>query len=400
MQRRHRVLLIVFALLGLVASVAALYVHYRMLTTPDYTSFCDINATVSCQDVLSSSYSRVLGIPIAAGGAIWAGLVLLLAWRGMGSPAGERPARAAGYIFVLATLGLAVVFYFGYVSLFVLKHLCPLCITMYVAVIGTFATAAAAAGPLGSLPSNVGEDLGALRRDSAGATLTAVWIVAAIALIAFFPREQSVSAQAAAVAAAPTETLTPDELDQWHQWLDAQTPVAEMAPTAPVKVLVVKFNDFECPACRASYIEYKGTLDKYEAQYPTAFKYELRDFPLEAECGVGGLHPAACEAAVAVRLAKRTGREQPLEDWFYNHQEEMTRDTVKQAAKDIANVTDFDEEYAKVLPAVHADSLLGQKLGVNGTPTFFINGIRISSVLRVSYFDEAIRYELQKAGVR
>ena len=66
MQQRHRLLLIVFALLSLVASVAALYVHYRIMTTPDYTSFCDVNATVSCQDVLSSSYSRVAGIPIAA----------------------------------------------------------------------------------------------------------------------------------------------------------------------------------------------------------------------------------------------------------------------------------------------------------------------------------------------
>ena len=401
MQQRHRLLLIVFALLSLVASVAALYVHYRIMTTPDYTSFCDVNATVSCQDVLSSSYSRVAGIPIAAGGAIWAALVLLLAWRGMGSADRERASRAAGYIFVLATLGLAVVFYFGYISFFILKHLCPLCLTMYVGVIGTFATAASAAGPLGSLPSKVGEDLGAVRRDSTGATLAVVWIVAAVALLVFFPREQAVSAQqadTAATPAPPTEALTADQLEQWNQWLDAQPQAADVQPHDGVKVLVVKFNDYECPACRATYFEYKSIIAKYQAKYPGVFKYETRDFPLESECGVGGLHPAACEAAVAVRLAKRNGREKPLEDWFYNHQEEMTPDSVKQAAKDIGGVTDFDAEYKKVLPAVHEDSLLGQKLGVNGTPTFFINGIKVPS-LRPAYFDAAIAHELQKAGV-
>ena len=396
---RHRIWIIVFALIGLAASVSALYVHYRMLTTPDYSSFCDINATVSCQDVLASSYSRVAGIPIAAGGAIWAGLVLLLALRGMSSADRERAGRAAGYVFILATLGLAVVFYFGYVSFFVLKHLCPLCLTMYVAVIGTFAVSASAAGPLGALPAHLGEDLGAARRDATGATFAAIWVVAAVALLIFFPREQTVSAQGElATASAPTETLSADQMDEWATWLDAQKPADEMKPTDGTKVLVVKFNDWQCPACRQTYIEYKAIIDKYEAKYPGVFKYETRDFPLEAECGFGGLHQAACEAAVAVRLAKRTHKEQALEEWFFEHQEELTRDTVKQAAKDVANVTDFDEQYAKVLPAVHQDAVLGQKLGVNGTPTFFINGIKVPS-LRPAYFDAAIAHELQKAGV-
>jgi uncharacterized membrane protein len=399
MLSRHRILLIVFAALGFAASVAALYVHYKLLTTPNYSSFCDINATVSCQDVLESGYSRVMGIPVAAGGAIWAGLVLLLAWRGMGSADTARASRAAGYIFVLATLGLAVVFYFGYVSFFVLKHLCPLCLSMYVAVIGTFATSASAAGPLATLPSTLGDDLGAVRRDATGAAFTVVWIVAALALLAFFPREQTVGAQTDALAAsAPTETLTPDQMDEWAKWLDAQPQAAEVKPADGTKVLVVKFNDWQCPACRQTYIEYKAIIDKYEAEYPGVFKYETRDFPLEAECGFGGLHQAACEAAVAVRLAKRTHREKPLEEYFFSHQEEMTRDTVKQAAKDIANVTDFDQQYSKVLPAVHEDAVLGQKLGVNGTPTFFINGIKVPS-LRPAYFDAAIAHELQKAGV-
>ena len=41
-------LLLVFALLGLGASVASSYVHYQMLADPTYTSFCDVSATVSC----------------------------------------------------------------------------------------------------------------------------------------------------------------------------------------------------------------------------------------------------------------------------------------------------------------------------------------------------------------
>ena len=69
MSSRPRLLLILFALLGLGASVYALNVHYRLMTDPDYIAFCDVNETVSCQQVFQSSYGSVAGVPVAAGGA-------------------------------------------------------------------------------------------------------------------------------------------------------------------------------------------------------------------------------------------------------------------------------------------------------------------------------------------
>jgi len=65
MSGKYRIGLVLFALLGLGASIAALYVHYRLMVDPSYSSFCDVSATVSCQQVLESSYGRVLGIPVA-----------------------------------------------------------------------------------------------------------------------------------------------------------------------------------------------------------------------------------------------------------------------------------------------------------------------------------------------
>src|SRR5687768_4758515 len=104
MSPRKRLLLIAFSLLGLGASVAALYVHYRLLTEPGYSSFCDVSATVSCQQVFQSEYGTVFGLPVAAGGAIWSALVLLLSFWAMQPPNAERSSRVAGYVFVLSTL--------------------------------------------------------------------------------------------------------------------------------------------------------------------------------------------------------------------------------------------------------------------------------------------------------
>src|SRR4249920_2175038 len=85
MTKYARPLITALALVALAASITALYVHYRIIKDPTYTSFCDINETVSCEAVLESAYARVRGVPVAAGGAIWATLVLLIAtlgWRG------------------------------------------------------------------------------------------------------------------------------------------------------------------------------------------------------------------------------------------------------------------------------------------------------------------------------
>jgi uncharacterized membrane protein len=83
-----------------------------------------------------SRYGSVAGVPVAVGGVIFFTLVLLLIWAGRrGRPAADS---APAYIFALSTLGLAIVLYLGYASFFVLKEVCPLCLTTYVAVIGVF----------------------------------------------------------------------------------------------------------------------------------------------------------------------------------------------------------------------------------------------------------------------
>jgi len=400
MSARTRYALVVLSVIGLVASTAALYVHYMLITQPGYTSFCDVSETVSCQQVFQSTYGTVAGVPVAAGGAIWSALVLILSAWGMRSPKSDEASRAAGYVFLLSTVGLAAVFYFAYASFFVLRHACPLCMTMYVSVIGIFLLSAAAAGPLRALQSGVTKDLSGLR--GTAALLAGVWLVASAGLVVGFPREQVVSAQAAApTPAVPVETLSPEQLNELHAWVDRQPTVAEGLPQGSVKVLLLKFNDYQCPSCRQAYILYKDIISKYEAAYPGAFKFENRDFPLETECGMGGVHAAACEAAVAVRLAKEKNLDKQLEATLFDRQSmSMTRDDVKAALREVTKISDseYDSRYAQVLEAVKADAQLGQKMGVSGTPTFFINGVKLGG-FRPAAFDAVIAYELKKAGV-
>ena len=422
MKTHARTLIVAFGLLALGASVASLYVHYHMLADPSYTSFCDISETVSCEAVMTSQYGSVYGIPVAVGGAIWSGLVLLLGLVGMQSPrTAPTPAptpasksapksapqsappaddagRVAGYIFLLATVGLAGALYLGYASLFILRQMCPLCVTMYVAVIGLFVVSGAAASELTAIPAKLGRDLRAIMATPLAATLAAVWLVASVSLVAFFPHQDTAESLASAPVAAATEILGEVDVAQFEAWLDAQPRVDLGVPANGASVVVVKFNDYQCPACRQAYLAYRGIEQKYDEQFPGQVAFVSLDYPLEAECNMGGIHSAACEAAVAVRLAREEDRGAEMADWLFANQQSLTRDRVKEGLAEVAQVTNFDDRYEEMLAEVRVDAELGQKVEITGTPTFFINGIRIASTLRPAYFDAAIAHELENAA--
>jgi protein-disulfide isomerase len=331
--------------------------------------------------------------------------VLLLAFWGMRQPSSELAGRVAGYIFVLATAGLAVVFYYGYASFFKLGAACPICMTMYAAVAGIFLVSAAAATSLTAIPARLGEDLTGLTKSQSGTTLAVAWVAASIALLVLFPHpDQFGSTAPSAVEAAtepPLETLTPEQIIEWDKYLDSRVPVTEVGvlPSGTAKVLLIKFNDYQCPSCRQTWAMYRGIIEKYEKEYPGVFVYATRDLPLEPECGLQLNHTMACEAAAAVRMAREKNKGREMEAWLFNNQSfEMTRDDVKRGLREVAQITDFDAQYPKMLPAIRADVQLAQKLGATGTPTFFINGVRLDINPRPAWLDATIQYFLKKSG--
>jgi protein-disulfide isomerase len=71
----------------------------------------------------------------------------------------------------------------------------------------------------------------------------------------------------------------------------------------------------------------------------------------------------------------------------------------RNAARDIAGITDFDARYPKALETVKADIALARLLNVEATPTFFVNGTHIRGGIPAPYFDALIALELKRAGL-
>ncbi len=139
------------------------------------------------------------------------------------------------------------------------------------------------------------------------------------------------------------------------------------SPDAPVTL--VEYGDYECPFCgEAHYV-----VKMLQQQLGERLCFVFRNFPLTST------HPHALIAAEAAEAADAQGRFWPMHDMLYEHQDALeVPDLIEYAARlglDI-NSFEYDLRTHRFVDKIRADLRSGAISGVNGTPTFFINGYR------------------------
>ena len=436
MSSRSRWIVRLFALAGLGFSGAATWVHYRLLTDPTYNSVCDINSTFSCSHLYLSPYGSVRGVPVAVGGVVYFVLVSLLAWLWPEAPttaAATKPGPKAGktveivpadplagYLFVLATIGLASILYLGFAS-YKMHTVCVLCVGTYVSVIGIFVTTGlATTGRLGRLPFRLLEDLRNMTAKPVPLIVAILFLAGTGYAAAFFPTYVE-GKQAAPPASA--EQLPKDAETGFRQAWAAQPRKDFGIAAGGAKVVIVKFNDWLCGACKAWQKEYQPALDRYAKESPGSVKLVYKDWLWNSRCNVHVVqtfqgHEGSCEAAAAVRMARDRGKAEQMIAWLFDNQERLIQMAIGStlAANPSSNAIkaqavamlgmkpeDFDREYSTKLADIRRDESDGQALGVNSTPTYFVNGVRTTSPppesrnLPPPYFDLGIKIELEKS---
>jgi protein-disulfide isomerase len=181
-----------------------------------------------------------------------------------------------------------------------------------------------------------------------------------------------------------------EEPDGYRQAIalgDAPTAGSEAAP-----VTVVEFGDFECPYCATA----ASTLSRLKAQYGDHLRVAYKHFPLES------IHPAARDFAQASWCAWQRGRFWPFHDRVFDALAEQKPLTVQAAWADTGLDTSQLQTCltsAEAKAVVDAHVAEARRLGVDGTPTFFVNGVLVEQANRSS-LREAIDRELARRAGR
>jgi protein-disulfide isomerase len=134
-------------------------------------------------------------------------------------------------------------------------------------------------------------------------------------------------------------------------------------------VELVEYGDYQCPHCGRAY----PVIRRIQTELGDALKFVFRNFPLSES------HPQAIAAAVAAEAAGRQGAYWEMHDLIFENQSELdSLPFVRFATTLSLDIPKFEKDMADpALPEkVDADFISGVRSGVNGTPSFFINGIR------------------------
>jgi len=148
-------------------------------------------------------------------------------------------------------------------------------------------------------------------------------------------------------------------------------------------VTIIEFGDFQCPFCK----RVAPTVQQIAADYADSVSIQFRDFPLEQA------HPQAVNAALAAACAHEQGAFWGYHDRLYETQSDFSDTHYISLARDLAlNTEQFLNCYEteKYRSEVLQDFEEGRALGVTGTPTFFINGSKVSGVISYEQFAQII----------
>jgi protein-disulfide isomerase len=153
-------------------------------------------------------------------------------------------------------------------------------------------------------------------------------------------------------------------------------------PTAPVTLL--EYGDYECPYCGQAY----PIIKQVQKHLGSKLRFVFRNFPITQ------IHPHAQHAAEAGESAAAQNKFWEMHDHIYEHQQALDDNHLeKYAGKLGLDLVKFNNDISSHAHARHIreDFLSGVRSGVNGTPTFYINGIRYNDSWDLETLLKALR---------
>lgn len=177
-------------------------------------------------------------------------------------------------------------------------------------------------------------------------------------------------------------------------------PTSHIEGQGQTGVTLTEYGDYECPFCG----EYYPTVKQIEQQYDSLIHFQFRNFPLTS------IHPNAFAGARAAEAASLQNKFWQMHDTLYENQDPNGKsgwvasndpldDYFVGFAKQIGlNVDQFKTDFGsdKVNAIVNADLSEANKLGLTGTPTFFLDGKQVQINNTAGDFQKVLNAEIQK----
>jgi protein-disulfide isomerase/uncharacterized membrane protein len=360
------------AFVGVLLSLYSIKHHNDYRANGHTEAFCNISSDVSCDAVAASKYSEIAGVPLGVLGAGYFLAMLILSAtvaRGHKTRSDHEPAW-----FVLVGFGIVSSLVLGWISIGVIGKLCVVCLATYAC---TLAQAAIA-----FLLLKDGDQRDFSFKKTTNGLVTSILTVA-LSIVAFNFLK-------------PASELPPELQDVAGKHDNLRPPGSQIpAKEIPVnrtqysgagedyrlgrddaKVTLVEFADYQCPACADA----KTVIDELHKVMGDRVLIVFKNYPLSNQCNrqmQSNMHQYSCDIARLARCAGQSGKFWEFHRKAFDDQKNASLEQAKIWGKGVGmsdSQMDACLKSDEILAKIQDDVDLGDRVGVDGTPTIFING--------------------------
>jgi protein-disulfide isomerase len=154
---------------------------------------------------------------------------------------------------------------------------------------------------------------------------------------------------------------------------------------------LVEYGDYQCPVCGEAY----PIVKQIQKQFGERLRFVFRNFPLKEP------HPEAERAAQTAEFASGQGKFWQMHDALYENQDQLGRELYDTLATKLdLSLPDLEKALTtgSYLERIRGDFSGGVRSGVNGTPTFYINGLRHDASFDFDTLSAALEQAISKAN--
>ena len=379
---------LLLSLVGIGIACYLFYLHLGLLRGELLGDLaCGGSGVFNCHAVTASPWGSALGLPLPLWGLIGYLATLTLSAVSLLFP--EWRSNALTLLFTLGVLFLVVDGVLLGIMVIQIRLLCPLCLVTYLVNAWLVISAKAA---LGQRWRALFRQIPATVQSFALSPQQAIpWIVVGVTALGLFG---AVGLHAAVefVSQSNPALMRKQIRDFVMQQPRASVEVAGAPTLGPAtgSLQVIEFSDFLCPVCqRAS--RFNTIL---LASHRRDVQFIFKTFPLDTTCNAAisrMLHPGACAVASAAQCAHLQGKFWPFHDRIFEEGHSYPVARLRSDAAQVGlDVGRFEAcmTSGEGMEAVQRDIAEAQKLGITSTPTYFINGYRLSGLMTPFLFEE------------
>lgn len=361
----YRFMLLVLALLGLADAIYLAVSHYQVHTDMTHKSFCAISKAINCDTVSQSVYSIFLGVPFAFWGIIAYTFMLVMCFYVKNSSA--KSVRLWTFIFLASWVFIGYSIALAIVSTFYVKSYCIMCIGTYIINLLLLY--------LSWLT---------VRRFTQIGIINEIWQIfrylaffkkpmfptlvvfgsIAICMMLFFPPYWK--SEKPVIYANVSTGVTDDQ--RGHAWIGAENP----------EITIIEYSDYQCFQCRKLHYYLRQMVN----QYPDKLRLVHINFPMDHNVNPlvdEPYHVGSAILAAVAEYAKVTDNFWEVNDAIYNM---IGEGKTSFSGEDLAEATGIPlEDIEKIIihpyysDVMYTDIIKGIEKGVQGTPSFIIDGV-------------------------